>query len=63
MKIDVSPSITLIETEQAKEQVREQEQVPANDSPLQESNKTSFGIADLWNIRKNYRSARGRFRG
>ena len=56
MKNDVMPSIVQMETETLRNLVREvKETVASIDLPLQK--KRSFGLVDLWNIRRNSRSA------
>ena len=56
MKLDVKPSVIQMEDETFKQLVAEvKETVASIDLPLQE--KRSFGLVDLWNIRRNYRSA------
>lgn len=61
MKIDVMPSIVQMEPEVLKNLVKEVKETVAKEIPLPEPTQSSFGIADLWNIRRNARSARSRF--
>ena len=56
MKLDVKPSVIQMEGKTFKQLVAEvKETVASIDLPPQE--KRSFGPVDLWNIRRNSRSA------
>ena len=63
MKNDVMPSIVQMEPEVLKNLVKEVKETVAMNIQLPESDKPSFGIVDLWNIRRNAKTAMSRFRG
>jgi len=52
MRTDVMPSIVRMEPKVLSNLVKEVKETVATDIPLPELTKTSFGIADLWNIRR-----------
>ncbi len=56
MKSDVMPSIVQIEPELLKNLVKEVKETVAVDPNPASVRKPSFGIADLWNIRRNART-------
>jgi hypothetical protein len=60
MKNDVMPSIVQMETETLRNLVREVKETVATDVVLLKAkqSRTSFGIVDLWNIRRNMKTAR-----
>ena len=61
MKFDVKPSVIQMEDETFKQLVAEvKETVASFDLPHRE--KRSFGLVDLWNIRRNYKSASSRLK-
>jgi len=62
MKNDVMPSIVKMEPRELKNLVKEVKETVAMNIQLPGKKKTSFGIVDLWKIRKNARSAADRFR-
>ncbi len=62
MKSDVMPSIVRMEREVLENLVKEVKETVATDIQLPKVSKPSFGIADLWNIRRNAKTAQGRFR-
>jgi hypothetical protein len=62
MKHDVMPSIVQMEKEVLKNLTKEVKETLATDVVLPKATKPSFGVADLWNIRRNARSAQGRMR-
>lgn len=61
MKNDVMPSIVRMEPEILKNLVKEVKETVAKDYQLPKPSKPSFGIADLWNIRRKARTAQQRF--
>lgn len=61
MKNDVMPSIVQMEPEVLKSLVTEVKETVATGIVLQKPKK-SFGVADLWNVRRNSRSAQLRMR-
>ena len=63
MKSDVMPSIIKMEPEVLRNLVKEVKETVAMNIQLPQAAKSSFGIVDLWNIRRNSRSAMSRFRG
>lgn len=63
MKIDASPSIVQMEPEVLNNLVREVKETLATDIHLPEAKQPLLTIADLWNIRRNAKTARGSFRG
>lgn len=62
MKIDASPSIVQMEPEVLNNLVREVKETLATDIHLPEVKQPVFTLADLWNIRKNARTANSNFR-
>ena len=56
MKSDVMPSIVQMDPEVLKNLVREVKETVATNQPGDKTTKPSFGIADLWNIRRNAKS-------
>ena len=64
MKDDVMPSVVQMEYGQLQDLLKEVKETVAKDIKLPEpKTKTSFGIVDLWNIRRNAKSASTMFRG
>lgn len=63
MNSDVMPSIVQMEPEVLKSLVKEVRETVAMNIQLPKAAKPSFGIVDLWNIRRNSRSAISRFKG
>ena len=63
MKNDVMPSIVQMEKEVLKNLMKEVKETLATDVVMPKQTKKSFGVADLWNIRRNARPAASRFRG
>lgn len=61
MKIDLRPSIVQMEPEVLKNLVREVKETLATDIKLPGVKQRSFTAADLWNIRRNARTAESRF--
>ena len=59
MKNDVMPSIVQMEAEELKQLTAEVKETIATNIKLEKTktNNRSFGIVDLWNIRRNARSA------
>ena len=62
MKGVIKPSIVKMEPEVFESLVKEVKETIARNIKLPENSKR-FGIADLWNIRRNVKTARNRFRG
>jgi hypothetical protein len=63
MKSDVMPSIVQMEKKVLNNLVKEVKETLATGVVLPKATKRSFGVADLWNIRRNARPAVSRFRG
>jgi hypothetical protein len=63
MRTDVMPSIVQMEPEILRNLVSQVKETVAKDIPSPQETSPSFGIADLWNIRRNAKLARSRFRG
>jgi len=61
MKIDLMPSIVQMEPEVLNNLVKEVKETLATDIELPAVKRRSFTPADLWNIRRNTRTAQGRF--
>ncbi len=57
MKSDVMPSIVQMEYGVLKELLTEVKETLATDVKLHEPKKKTFGIVDLWNIRRNNKTA------
>lgn len=62
MKSDVMPSIVQMEFGVLKNLLTEVKETLATDIKLPQSRKPSFGVADLWNIRRNAKLASSRLR-
>jgi hypothetical protein len=62
MKSDVMPSIVQMEPEVLMNLVKEVKETVATDVAVTKKQKSSFGVNDLWNIRRNTRTARIRLR-
>ena len=62
MKSDVMPSIVQMEPRVLRQLTAEVKETVATDVDLAKHNKSSFGILDLWNLRRNRRSTGGRIR-
>ena len=63
MKKDVMPSIVQMEYGVLENLLTEVKETLATDIKMPEPAEPSFGIADLWKIRKNARSASSMFKG
>jgi len=64
MKDQVMPSVVQMEYGQLQDLLKEVKETVAKDIKLPEpKSKTSFGIVDLWKIRRNSKSASAMFRG
>ena len=63
MKNEVMPSIVQMEYGVLENLLTEVKETLATGIKMPETVKPSFGIVDLWNIRRNARSARSRFKG
>ena len=63
MKIDASPSIVQMEPGELNNLVKEVKETLATDIHLPEAKQSVFTLADLWNIRRNARTAQSSFRG
>lgn len=64
MKSDVMPSIVQMEYGELQELVKEVKETVAKGTQLPETKtKSTFGSVDMWNIRRNSKSARGMFKG
>ena len=61
MKIDLKPSIVQIEPAVLSNLVREVKETLATDIKMPELKKRLFTVADLWNIRRNAKTAQSRF--
>lgn len=61
MKLDVKPSFIKVEKETLDQLVTEVKETLAV-VDLNKQGKRSFGLIDLWNIRRNGKSASGRMR-
>jgi hypothetical protein len=62
MKNDVMPSIVQMEPRVLRQLVAEVQETVATDVDLAKEKKSSFGIVDLWNIRRNGRASGDRIR-
>jgi hypothetical protein len=60
---DVMPSIVQMEYAVLENLLAEVKETLATDIKMPEKTKPSFGITDLWKIRRNARSARSMFKG
>lgn len=63
MKNDVMPSIVQMEYGVLETLLTEVKETLATDIKMPDKQRTSFGIVDLWKIRRNARSARSMFKG
>jgi hypothetical protein len=63
MKNEVMPSIVQMEYGVLENLLAEVKETLATDIEMPESAKPSFGIVDLWKIRKNASTASSRFKG
>jgi hypothetical protein len=63
MTSDVMPSIVQMEYGVLKTLLEEVKETLATDIKMPEVAKPSFGIADLWKIRRNAKSANSMFKG
>ncbi|MEP7372795.1 MAG: hypothetical protein ABI675_05350 [Chitinophagaceae bacterium] len=64
MKSDVMPSIIQMEYGDLQDLLQEVKETVAKDIKLPEpATKPSFGVVDLWKIRRNAKSAIGMFKG
>jgi hypothetical protein len=62
MKNDVMPSIVQMGKDELKVLLTEVKETVATDFVMPKTNKKSFSAAELWNIRRNARSASDRVR-
>ena len=62
MKSDVMPSIVQMEYGVLQELLTEVKETLATDIKLPEPKKKTFGIVDLWNIRRNNKTANKLYR-
>lgn len=60
MKIDLHPSIVQMEPEVLNNLVREVKETLATNIKVAQVKKRSFTMADLWNIRRNAKTAESR---
>jgi len=58
MKCDVMPSLVHLEKKELRKLCVQVKETVATDAKLSEKKLTSFGIADLWNMRKTMKTAR-----
>lgn len=63
MKSDVMPSIVQMEYGVLENLLTEVKETLATDIKLPATTKPSFGIVDLWKIRRNAKSASSMFKG
>lgn len=63
MKIDLRPSIVQMEPAVLNNLVKEVKETLATDIQLPAAKRRYLTQADLWNIRRNSRTAQARFRG
>jgi hypothetical protein len=56
MKSDVMPSIVQMDKEELQHLTAEVKETVATGIQLPEEKKKSFGVVDMWNIRRNARS-------
>ena len=63
MKNDVMPSIVQMEYGVLETLLTEVKETLATDIKMPEKQKPSFGIVDLWKIRRNAKTARSMFKG
>ncbi|MGZ5219587.1 MAG: hypothetical protein ACXWWD_07840 [Chitinophagaceae bacterium] len=63
MKNEVMPSIVQMEYGVLENLLTEVKETLATGIKMRETVKPSFGIVDLWKIRRNARSASSRFKG
>jgi hypothetical protein len=64
MKTDVMPSIVQMEYGELQQLVKEVKETVAKEIKLPEPKaKPTFGSVDIWNIRRNSKSARVMFKG
>ncbi len=61
MKIDLTPSIVQMEPEVLNNLVREVKETLATDIEMPKAKQQLFTYAQLWNIRRNSSTARGRY--
>lgn len=62
MKSDVMPSIVKMEYGVLQDLLKEVKETLATDIKLPEPKKKTFGIVDLWNIRRNNKTANRLYR-
>jgi hypothetical protein len=62
MKTDVMPSLVKMDKEDLLKLVTEVKETVANVIDLPESNKKTFGHLDMWNIRRNFKTANSMLR-
>ncbi|HEY6504317.1 MAG TPA: hypothetical protein VIZ28_10110 [Chitinophagaceae bacterium] len=56
MKSDVMPSVVQMGAEELQQLTAEVKETVASGIQLPKTKKKSFGVADMWNIRRNARS-------
>ena len=61
MKSDVRTAIVQMDRELLKNLVKEVKETVASDYPMPKNKKPTFGAIDMWKIRRNARTAQGRF--
>ncbi|MEI9807676.1 MAG: hypothetical protein WDO16_07240 [Bacteroidota bacterium] len=57
MKSDVMPSIIQMDAEELQQLTAEVKETVATGIQLPQAKKKSFGVVDMWNIRRNAKSA------
>lgn len=62
MNSDVMPSIVKMDVDVLKNLLTEVKETVATVIQLPEEKKTSFSVVDMWNIRRNVKSASSRLR-
>jgi hypothetical protein len=62
MKSDVMQSIVRMEPRVLRQLVKEVKETVATDVDFGKTNKNAFGIVDMWNIRRNRRTAGSRLK-
>ena len=62
MKSDVMPSIVQIEPNVLRQLMAQVNETVATEVDFAKTNRNSFSVVDLWNIRRNRRNSGGRIR-
>jgi hypothetical protein len=62
MKSDVMPSIVQMEPNVLRQLMAQVKETVATDVDFGKTNRTSFSVVDLWNIRRNRSKSGGRIR-